>query len=52
MHAGGTTMHRKTAPAESTRSRVDATRGERFAEAYARRYADVIWESYLVTFAL
>jgi hypothetical protein len=36
----------------TTASRRDAARGEPYAEAYARRYADVIWESYLVTFGL
>ena len=36
----------------TTRSRRDAARGEPFAEAYARRNADAIWESYLAAFEL
>lgn len=36
----------------TTRSRRDAARGEPYAEAYARRHAGVIWESYLARFGL
>jgi hypothetical protein len=36
----------------TTRSRRDAARGESYAESYARRYADVIWDAYLMTFGL
>jgi hypothetical protein len=36
----------------TTRSRWNAARGEPFAEAYARRYADVIWDAYMMTFGL
>jgi hypothetical protein len=36
----------------TTASRLDAARGESYAEAYARRYADLIWDRYCETFGL
>jgi hypothetical protein len=36
----------------TTRSQRDAARGEPFAEEYARRYADVIWDRYMTAFGL
>jgi len=36
----------------TTRSRRDAARGEPFAEEYARRHADMIWDRYMTAFGL
>jgi hypothetical protein len=36
----------------TTRSKVDTGRGEPYAEAYARRYEELIWTRYLETFEL
>jgi hypothetical protein len=36
----------------TTRSRRDAARGEPFAEQYARRYGDMIWNRYMTAFGV
>ncbi|MGH9752984.1 MAG: hypothetical protein ACREA2_09385 [Blastocatellia bacterium] len=36
----------------STRSKIKASRGEPYAEAYARRYADHLWDRYIDVFGL
>jgi hypothetical protein len=36
----------------NTRSKIDASRGEPYAEAYARQYADQIWDRYIDEFGL
>lgn len=36
----------------NTKSPLNANRGEPYAEAYARQYADIIWQRYLNTFEL
>ena len=36
----------------TTRSKVDAARGEDYAEEYARKYQSIIWDRYIETFGL
>ncbi|MCI0661323.1 MAG: hypothetical protein L0220_09645 [Acidobacteria bacterium] len=36
----------------STKSKIDASRGEGYAEAYAKKYANQIWQRYIAVFGL